>query len=204
MTSLTNDPTRDMYEQRLRENPRACPHCGSRELLKVKPKHFAMFDDRRCKACGCQWTPVWPKAAAFALMVLFAAEVGGSGYLVWLFTLGEFATWTFARELAAGFGILTLVALITLRQPLRFTLRVLGGQACGPRVHGLENEWLQGGAAGPATAEAPAPPAEAPAPPAEAPASPAEAPAPPAPTAPPPESPDNVSHSENAGAGDAK
>jgi hypothetical protein len=153
MTALTNDPTRDLYEQRLRDHPRVCPHCGSRELLQVKPKRYAVFDDRQCKACGCQWTPAWPKTAALALLAAILAEVGGCGYLVWLFTLGEYSTWKFATEIAAGCGVLTLVALGTLRHPLRFALQALEGRAGGPRVHGIESEWLQGGAAGHGTTE---------------------------------------------------
>jgi hypothetical protein len=193
MTALANDPTRDIYEQRLRENPRACPHCGSRELLHVKPRRYAAFDDRRCKACGCQWTPAWPKAAALALLAAILAEVGGSGYLVWMFTLGEFSSWKYAAEIAAGCGVLTLVALGTLRHPLRFALRVLEGRAGGPWVHGLENEWLQEGAASRGTPET-IPPADLSA---IAQGAKAEASAKPA-------SPDNVPNGKNADAGGAR
>jgi hypothetical protein len=148
MAALTNNPTRDIYQARLRENPRACPHCGSKDLVRFKPRRYAVFNDRRCQACSCQWTPAWPKVAAFALLLAVLAEVCGSGYVVWMFSLGELASWRYATEMTIFSAVLTLVVLCTLTPVLRFLFGVLGGTAGGPWIHNIEDEWLKAEGAG--------------------------------------------------------
>ncbi len=63
------DVLRHQLELALAREPHVCPKCLGTDLARVGTRDFTVYGNRKCRQCGCLWTPAWPKWAGAVVLV---------------------------------------------------------------------------------------------------------------------------------------
>lgn len=78
----------------LRKDPARCPNCGGGNIGRIEKKFISVSGERKCRDCGCLWSPGWSKLAGLAACLLGLALgitcVVATPYLGWQIYSGRY------------------------------------------------------------------------------------------------------------------
>jgi len=81
----------DQYRQALRKSRRQCPNCGGSRVVWDDSLVIPTMSKRRCKDCGCKWSPIW-SAKEVWFTIICGAMFLVTGLCFVVYTIYELST----------------------------------------------------------------------------------------------------------------